>query len=329
MSMKRHFAIITAFMAALAVNAVDDNTVEIVYNGNGATVTVASNISSYITNNSNGAHVRLIQSSAVNDKVGEITYNLSGTTSDGEFYLEGGYKTTIELAGLSLTNQSGPALNIQNGKRVAISAKKGTENTLNDGANYTDDLNGCIHCKGHTEFQGKGTLSVVGHYKHAIYSKEYVEVKNLNLFINGAPKDGIHCKEYFLMKSGTVTINNVSDDGIQVEVEGDNPTAATADHEDEDTGNFYMEDGELTISECGGKVIKADGSVNYNGGVQNFDKSAVVENATGISNIVVDNLGASDAVYDLNGRQMTDGRSLSRGIYIIRQGEQVKKAIVR
>ena len=317
-------------MAALAVNAVDDNTVEIVYNGSGAIVTVASNISSYITNNnSEGAHVRLIQSNAVNDKVGEIIYNLSGETSDGEFCLEGSYKATIELAGVSLANPSGPALNIQNGKRVAISAKKGTENTLSDGTDYTDDLNGCIHCKGHTEFQGKGTLNIVGHYKHAIYSKEYVEVKNLNLSITGAPKDGIHCKEYFLMKSGSVAINNVGDDGIQVELKGDNPTAATADHDDEDTGNFYMEDGELTISECGGKVIKADGSVNLNGGTQNFDKSAVVENATGISSIAVDNRHGHDAVYDLNGRQLPEGQSLSRGIYIIRSGEQVRKTVVR
>jgi len=44
---------------------------------------------------------------------------------------------------------------------------------------------------------------------------------------------------------------------------------------------------------------------------------------------VVDDLGGSDAVYDLNGRQLPDGKSLSRGVYIIRKGNQVKKAIVR
>ena len=188
-------------MATLAVNAVDDNTVEIIYNGSSATVTVASNISNYITNLSNGSsHVKLIQGSGVNDKVGEIIYNLSGTSTDGEFYLDGSYKTTIELAGLTLTNPDGPALNIQNGKRVAISAKKGTNNTLIDGSDYTSDLNGCLHCKGHTEFQGKGTLNIVGKYKHGIYSKEYVEIKNLTLNITAAQKDGIHCKEHFLMK---------------------------------------------------------------------------------------------------------------------------------
>ena len=316
-------------MATLAVNAVDDNTVEIFYNGSSATVTVANNIRSYITDQSNGSHVKLIQGSGVNDKVGEITYNLSGTSTDGEFYLQGSYKATVELAGLTLTNPNGPALNIQNGKRVAVSAKKGTNNTLTDGANYTDDLNGCLHCKGHTEFQGKGTLNIVGNYKHAIYSKEYVEIKNLTLNITAAQKDGIHCKEYFLMKSGTVNISGVGDDGIQVELKGDSPTAITADHEDEDTGNFYMEDGELTISNYGSKAIKADGSVSTSGGKQNYDKNDVVEHATGISSIVVDDLGGNHAVYDLNGRQLTDGKSLSRGIYIIRQGDKIQKTIVR
>ena len=328
--MKKLFFIITAFMATTAVNAVDDNTVEIFYNGSSATVTVANNISSYITNLSNGSsHVKLIQGSGVNDKVGEITYNLSGTSTDGEFYLEGSYKTTIELAGLSLTNPNGPALNIQNGKRVAISAKKGTTNTLTDGSNYTDDLNGCLHCKGHTEFQGKGTLNIVGNYKHAIYSKEYVEIKNLTLNITAAQKDGIHCKEYFLMKGGIVNISGVGDDGIQVELKEDKPTAVTTDHEDEGTGNFYMEDGELTINNFGGNAIKADGSVTISGGTQNYDKNAVVENALGISNIVIDDLGGAHAIYDLNGRQMPDDKSLSKGLYIIRKGNQVKKTIIR
>jgi len=328
--MKKLFFIITAFMATTAVNAVDDNTVEIFYNGSSASVNIAPNISSYITNLSNGSsHVKLIQSSGVNDKVGEITYNLSGSSTDGNFYLEGSYKTTIELAGLSLTNPSGPALNIQNGKRVTISAKKGTTNTLTDGSNYTDDLNGCLHCKGHTEFQGKGTLNIVGNYKHAIYSKEYIEIKNLTLNITAAQKDGIHCKEYFLMKGGTVNISGVGDDGIQVEIKEDKPTAATTDHEDEDTGNFYMEDGELTINNFGGNAIKADGSVTVSGGTQNYDKNAVSEYASGISNIVIDDLGGANAIYDLNGRQMPDDKSLSKGLYIIRKGNQVKKTIIR
>ena len=43
------------------------------------------------------------------------------------------------------------------GKRVALSAQKGTTNALADGAN--DAYNGCYHCKGHTKLKGKGVLN--------------------------------------------------------------------------------------------------------------------------------------------------------------------------
>jgi len=69
---------------------------------------------------------------------------LKGTSTDGEFYLDGSFKCTVELNGLTLTNPSGPAINIQNGKRIAVSAQKGTTNTLTDGAHET--YKGCYHC---------------------------------------------------------------------------------------------------------------------------------------------------------------------------------------
>ena len=63
--------------------AVADNSVEITFDGTSATVTIADNIKSYITNNSSGSHVKLVQSDQVNETVGEILYYLSGTSADG------------------------------------------------------------------------------------------------------------------------------------------------------------------------------------------------------------------------------------------------------
>lgn len=147
----------TLILAAVGMGsalAVDDNSVEIAFDGTSATVTIADNIKSYITNNSSGSHVKLVQSDKVNETVGEILYYLSGTSGDGEFYLEGSYKASVILNALTLTNPSGPAINIQNGKRINISVKNETENSLTDGAN--GDWKGCFVCKGHTEFKGKG-----------------------------------------------------------------------------------------------------------------------------------------------------------------------------
>ena len=73
--------------------------------------------------------------------------------------MSGKYKCSIGLNGVSLTNKtpvySGAALHIQNGKRVNVSVKKGTENTLIDCASPSDDLaqKAALYVKGHTEFK--------------------------------------------------------------------------------------------------------------------------------------------------------------------------------
>ncbi|MBQ9357733.1 MAG: carbohydrate-binding domain-containing protein, partial [Prevotella sp.] len=259
-------ALVATASTALAIEA---NTVEIKFNGTTATVSKASNISSYVTVNSGtSAHVSITQDStfvgvdaSLDNEDGEIIYVLSGSCTNGSFTLEGSYKCQVTLNGLTLTNPSGPALNLQNGKRVSISISKGTTSSLADGANA--DYNGCIHCKGHLKLKGKGTLNISGNSKHAIYSKEYFEMKNATVNITSAQKDGLHCKEYLLMESGTLNISNTLEDGIQVETSNDPLTGITTDHEDENTGNFYMLDGTLTIASYGGKAIKADGSITY------------------------------------------------------------------
>ena len=331
--MKRFLLPILAVIASVnSAQAIDDNTVEVIFNGSSATVTVAKNISSYITNNSSGSHVKLVQSESfaginktVDNKDGEIIYVLSGTSSDGEFYLEGSFKCIVLLKGLTLTNTSGPAINIQNGKRVEVSIKKGTTNTLTDAAN--EEYNGCYHSKGHTKFKGNGTLNVVGKSKHAIYSKEYIELKNATINITSAKKDGIHCKEYFLMESGTLNISGTADDGIQVELSSDPVTGKTANHDEENSGNFYMEDGTLTISSYGGKAIKADGTITYSGGKQNFP-AGDTETYAGIEDAELSATSCSEGtVYGLDGRKVAQMKAGQ--LYIVRQGGKAVKKIAQ
>lgn len=247
---------------------VTDNAVSICYDGTAATVSVAGNVAQYVEAIVSGAHVSIVQSLAASsedvEEPEEITYILSGQTTDGEFSLTGSYKCTLSLAGLSLTNPSGAAINIANGKRIKISAKKNTENTLTDGTGGSQT--GCIYSKGQIHLQGNGTLNVVGKTKHAIKSGDYIAIKNLTLNITGAVADGISCNEYFLMESGSVSISGVGDDGIQCDLDGTTSTGETTDHEDEDSGNIYIEGGTLKVAATAtaSKGIKATGVLNIN-----------------------------------------------------------------
>ncbi len=258
-------AIFATASVAMAQSA-GNNIVEVVYNDTTATVTVADSISQYITIAQNGAHVSITQSS---DLASEITYNLSGMSTDGEFYMSGSYKATIELDNLTLTNAtpvySGAAIHIQNGKRINVKVLTGTTNTLVDAIGGSQK--GCLYVKGHAEFKQQGTLNVVGNVKHAIKAGEYISVKNATINVTSAVGDGISCNQYFLMESGNVNISGTGDDGIQCDIEGDTTTGETTDHEDEDSGNMYIEGGTLTVNctAIAAKGIKSAGDIFISG----------------------------------------------------------------
>ena len=249
-------------------STVTDNLVRAVY-GAPTMVYVAGNIAQYIGATETDGHVVVAQGTAVGDDTcGEIIYNLSGSSDDGEFYMSGSYKATVELEGVTLTNPSGAALNIQDGKRIDISVKKDTENTLKDGTENA--AKGALVVKGHSEFKGKGVLNVYayGSDAHGIKSGEYMTVKNCTINVLSAKKDGIHVAEYFLMESGEVNVSGVGDDCLQVELDGTASTGATTDHEDEDSGNIYISGGAMTLKPTADAVkgLKAAGDIQMSDG---------------------------------------------------------------
>lgn len=242
-------------------NAVEDNVVTVVYDGLGATVNIAGNIAGYVSAEIDGAHVTVTQDATVSESTcGEITYRLSGTSADGSFAMSGSYKTTVELLGVTLSSSRGAAMDIQNGKRIAISVKNGTSNTLSDAAD--GGQKGCVVCKGHLEFKGKGSLAVEGNAAHAIYAKEYVEVKNCTIAVTKAVKDGINCTQYFAMTSGNVSLSGIGDDGIQIDYKD------AENRESEDTGSFSLSGGSLTAATTAtaAKAVKSEGAMAISGG---------------------------------------------------------------
>ena len=255
--------------------AVSDNEVNVTYIGTGALVYVAGNIAQYVDVSVSGAHVTITQSDAVtNDLIDdgtmeEITYNLKGASTDGSLTLGGSAKCTVTLNGLALTNPNGAPINITNGKRIDLSVKKDTENTLQDGT--ASSAKACLYCQGHLELKGKGVLNVYayGSKAHGIKSGDYTEMKNCTVNVLAATKDGVSCNEYFLMESGTLNISGVGDDGIQCDIDNDEGTpiaatdAADGGHEDEDTGNIYIIGGTINASITGAscKGIKSEGDM--------------------------------------------------------------------
>lgn len=250
------FSLLLSAIGLFAQVSIADTTyyVLVTYNGNSATVEMTDDVKSYVTASVNGADVTI--TSTATAAINEITYGLTGSTTDGSFTMVGTYKATMELFGVTITNPTGPAIDIQNGKRIEISAKSGTTSTLKDGTSTaTDAWKGALQCKGHIQFKGKGTLNVYGNYSHAIRAGEYIEMKNCTINVYSAVKDAINCNQYFLMESGEINLSGFGDDGIQVSKETNDTSA-------ENTGNFTMNGGTININMSGasGESVKAEGT---------------------------------------------------------------------
>ena len=236
---------------------VADNAIGVSYAGDKAQVVVSGNIATHIEATVKGAHVAVLQDG---DVATEYTYTLSGTSTNGSFYQDGSYKITLRLNGLTLTNPDSAAINIRDGKRIAVELVEGTTNNLTDGTGGSQK--GCFAVKGHTEFKGAGILNITGNSSHAFWGKEYVEVKKTVGEINilGSKGDGFNINQYYLQNGGKVTIKNVADDGIQVSYETDDNDQIVED--EENTGEVTLKDGtlDMTMTSAGGKGIKAAAS---------------------------------------------------------------------
>ena len=338
--MKRTLAILflaLSFYGRLAAQVSYDanmtNIVKVTYKGTGAaSVVIASNLQSYVTATVDGGAVSIVQKSTVSASTcGEIIYQLSGASANGAFSLEGNYKATIELQGLSLTNPNGPAVNILNGKRIEIKPIEGTISTLIDGTSMeVDAWKAALYCKGHIEFKGKGTLNVYGNYAHAIYSKEYMSIKNCTINVCSAVKDALHCREYFLMESGKVSLSGFASDGIECNIDGTTSTGETAEHENEDSGNIYIMGGSLwidmsnssgdSIKPDGKKIISKDATVDITNTTTAIENISQTEQALKVYNL----LGVLVGVYD--SPQMLN--ALPKGTYVIKNSSITKKISV-
>ena len=230
-----------------------DFTVNVVYNGNEATVTVAKNIRNQMTVEINGAHVNIVAAPELQDSV---IYNLSGSTSNGSFYMDGDYKCFVNLTDLTIHNPDSAAINIDNGKRIDL--------TLNGNNTLTDATGGpqkaCCFINGHAVIAGSGTLNITGNSKHAYFSDEYTRINSGTINVTNSVSDGFHINQYFRMDGGNVTISTTGGDGIDV--------GCTKDPTDTNNGQFIINAGTLNVTTSANAVkgIKCESIMTIAGG---------------------------------------------------------------
>lgn len=262
----------------VCVPTADDNlsnytfssTCQIVFSDTGATV---SNLPDSVAVTSNESGNLVITSHTSKN----INYKLLGSGS-GSLKVYSDHLFKLEMAGVTLSSSSGPAINLQSKKRAFIVADEGTVNTFTDSSTYptsNEDQKGTIFSEGQMVFCGSGSIKVTGKSKHAICTDQYMVMDDGTLTIPSAASDGIHVDSRFIMEGGTLNVTS-SGDGVQAEggniaINGGTLNVTTSGEKAHgfSAERFFRAKGgtaTVAVSGKGSKGIKSDANVIFTGG---------------------------------------------------------------
>ena len=277
----------------------------IVYNGNSATITNPL-ASAGVTITDSAARVNVVTTAGIND----ITYHVSGSTTDGCLNISSDKRFNLSLEGASIISTSGAAINSIIDKKMTVVLANNTTNYLKDCANGTQKA--ALYSKGQVFFYGSGTLTVDGQTKHAISSGDYIEIYGGNIIVTSAVSDGLH-GDYIRMHGGSVTVSGTSGDGLDgdtgfIEINGGtlNVTVATADTKAiKCDSTLTINGGNITITASGAqtKGLKSDRNITINGGELNITASGgtVLETVNNQNNPSYCSAIATDGTVNING----------------------------
>ena len=207
-----------------------------------------SSLPSDITAAIEGGHI------VINSARSKVAYRVTGKCSNGSLKIYSTKKFQIMAQNLSITNPTGPAINIQSGKTVYFTLLNGTTNTLCDGATYNapviaangeeEDQKGSLFSEGQLIFNGEGILNVTSLGGHGICSDDYIRIRSGEINILSAAKDGFRTKEKFI-------VSRTADSSPQITI------SATNNGIDCSEGTLTIEAGKLDIT-SGGEAIKVE-----------------------------------------------------------------------
>lgn len=193
-----------------------------------------------------------------------VTYALSGATSDGLFKITTDEDFNLRLDSVILTNNDGPAINIQADEWIYVELPAGTSSILTDGATYADppndeDQKATFFSEGQLIVSGEGSLEIngLGEDKHAFASDDYIQLNGGHIVLTGADKDGLHTNDGFILNGGTLEVHADSD-GI-----------------DAGEGSIEITGGTLTVVHTGDDkgALKCDGQIRVSGGTLDISVS--------------------------------------------------------
>ena len=186
----------------------------------------------------------------------EGVYTLSGSINNGSIVVDTSGDVKLILNNVNITNDSGPAIIVEEANNVVIELYDGSINILEDGDKYSNsEYDGCIYSADDLVLQGNGTLKVISNYLDGIVSNDDLKIVS-GTYIIDSTDDGVRGKDSVYIINGDFTINSEAD-GIK----STNDTDNTKGFINIDSGKFKINSGE--------DGIQAETKLIINGG--NFE----------------------------------------------------------
>ena len=150
------------------------------------------------------------------------TYTATGLL-EGQIVVDAGEtdEVVIELSGATVTCGTDSPVKALSAGNVDISAKKGTENVINDtrSAKTSDDENqgeGAIYAKCDLKIKGNGTLVINAAYNNGIHTTKDLKIQNLSLKTT-AYNNALKGNDSITVASGNVVAISTNGDGVKTE----------------------------------------------------------------------------------------------------------------
>lgn len=193
------------------------------------------------------------------------TYILTGKSENSSVTINTEDEVVLALNNLELTNETGPAILVENAKKVVITLNENTKNYLSNGNN--NDYDAVIYSKDDLTINGEGSLEIKANFENGIKCNDDLKIISGNITINSNTY-GIIGKDSITIKSGNINIT-AGKDGIK-----------SNNDEDETLGNIIIEDVNITISsqEDG---IQAEQTLMINNGTFNITTSSGASTLSG------------------------------------------------
>lgn len=193
-------------------------------------------------------------------------YTIKGTLTGGQIIVDTKDKVFVELAGVTIENPDGPAIQIENAKQTTLTLKEGTVNTLSDGG--SSEYNAAVFSNDTLIIEGDGQLVVTGNAEHGIESDDDVIINGGSITIS-AQNDGMHVNDNITVNDGELTVKSAVE-GLEskgdIIINGGSLSITCTDDGINAAKNITINGGRVYAKATRGDALDSNGTIDIKGG---------------------------------------------------------------